>query len=117
LFPAKKGDNAQTGGEEMKSIATDQTQKWKIKTSARSSCDCDGSVLLDTEKGVFYGANTLGSQIWESIRRSPDGVTVESLCDQIASNVEVPREQFARDVQEYLQELETRGLLEKEKPR
>jgi hypothetical protein len=107
----------ESGGEAMKSTAVDQTQKWKVKASARSSCDCDGSVLLDTEKGVFYGANTLGSQIWESIRQSPDGVTVESLCEQIANNVEIPREQFARDVQEYLQELETRGLLEKDKSR
>jgi len=107
----------ESGGEEMRSTAADQTQKWKVKASARSSCDCDGSVLLDTEKGVFYGANTLGSQIWESIRRSRDGVTVESLCEQIANNVEDPREQFARDVQEYLQELETPGLLEKERTR
>ena len=95
----------------MKSSPTTQRPRWKITASARSSSDRDGCVLLDTEKGVFYGANSLGSKIWELLRESPNGVTSESLLDRIATEVEVPREQFARDLDEYLQHLATQGLL------
>ena len=95
----------------MKSSPTTQMPRWKIAASARSSSDRDGCVLLDTEKGVFYGANSLGSKIWELIRESPNGVTSGGLLDLIASAVEVPREQLARDLDEYLQNLAKQGLL------
>lgn len=95
----------------MKSSPTIHRQRWKIAASARSSSDRDGCVLLDTEKGVFYGANSLGSKIWELIRENPDGVTSEGLLDRIASAVEIPREQLARDLDEYLQHLAAQGLL------
>lgn len=91
-----------------------QNQRWKISASARSSSDRDGCVLLDTERGVFYGANTLGSKIWELILQSPHGVTVESLLERMTAEVEIPREQFARDLEEYLQNLTTQGLLMKD---
>ena len=95
----------------MKSPPAAERPRWKITASARSSSDRDGCVLLETEKGVFYGTNSLGSKIWELIRESPDGVTLESLLDQMANEVEIPREQFARDLDEYLQHLVTQGLL------
>jgi len=95
----------------MQSPGTTQRPRWRIAASARSSSDRDGCVLLDTEKGVFFGANSLGSKIWELIRENPDGVTSESLLDHVANEVEVPREQFARDLDEYLQNLVTQGLL------
>lgn len=95
----------------MKSPPAAERPRWKIAASTRSSSDRDGCVLLDTERGVFYGTNSLGSKIWELIRESPDGVTLESLLDQMANEVEIPREQFARDLDEYLQHLVTQGLL------
>ena len=42
----------------MKSPLARENQTWKIAASARSSSDRDGCVLLDTEKGMFYGAST-----------------------------------------------------------
>lgn len=95
----------------MKSPAATEKRRWRIAAPTRSSSDRDGCVLLDTEKGVFYGTNSLGSKIWELIRESPDGVTLESLLDRMANEVEVPREQLARDLDEYLQHLATQGLL------
>jgi Coenzyme PQQ synthesis protein D (PqqD) len=95
----------------MNSPPKTQGPRWKIAASARSSSDRDGCVLLDTEKGVFYGANPLGSKIWELIRESPNGVTSEVLLERMASELEVPREQFARDLDEYLHHLATQGLL------
>jgi Coenzyme PQQ synthesis protein D (PqqD) len=91
-----------------------QSQKWKIAPSVRSSSDRDGSVLLDTEKGVFYGANSLGSKIWELIRVSPEGITSESLSDRLTTEIDVSRDQFARDLEDYLQRLAVQGLLVKE---
>ena len=72
----------------MKSPLARENQTWKIAASARSSSDRDGCVLLDTEKGMFYGANSLGSKIWELIRESPNGVTSESLLERMAHEVE-----------------------------
>jgi len=100
----------------MKFPPTKQGPRWKIAASARSSSDRDGCVLLDTEKGVFYGANSLGTRIWELIRESPNGVTSEAMLDRMASELEVPREQFARDLDEYLHHLVTQGLLAPESP-
>jgi hypothetical protein len=88
-----------------------QTQKWKIAPAVRSSSDRDGSVLLDTEKGVFYGANSLGSKIWELIRENPAGITAEGLSDSLATEIDIPRDQFTRDLEEYLRNLSAQGLL------
>ena len=98
----------------MKSPLTSPGTRWKIAASARSSSDRDGCVLLDTEKGVFYGANTLGSKIWELIRENPSGITFESLLDRIATGVEVSRDQLSRDIDEYLEHLAEQGLLTRE---
>jgi hypothetical protein len=105
------------GGDKMKSLTTASTVRWRIAAVARSSFDRDGSVLLDTEKGVFYGANSLGSKIWESIRQCPEGITAESLLGQVICDVDVPRDQFGRDLNEYLKHLESRGLLTTQPPR
>lgn len=98
----------------MKSLPTTQGTRWKIAASARSSSDRDGCVLLDMERGVFYGANPLGSRIWELIRENPSGITFDSLLDMVAADVEVPREQLSRDLDEYLQHLSGEGLLIRE---
>lgn len=99
----------------MQPSGTTQGTRWKIAASARSSSDRDGCVLLDMERGVFYGANPLGSRIWEWIREKPSGITFESLVDLVAADdVEVPRDQISRDLDEYLQRLAGEGLLIRE---
>jgi hypothetical protein len=98
----------------MTAMHSHENQRWKIAASARSSSDRDGCVLLDTERGVFYGANALGSKIWELILESPNGVTVKDLMDRTAVEAEVPHEQFARNLEEYLLTLTAQGLLTKE---
>ena len=90
---------------------TDQSLRWKIAPSVRSSSDRDGCVLLDTEKGVFYGANAVGSKIWELIRETPNGITAEALANRLASDAEIPREEFMGDLAEYLRHLAAQGLL------
>jgi hypothetical protein len=89
----------------------DRDMKWKVASSVRCSFDRDGCVLLDTKKGVFYGANTLGSKIWELIRESPQQITVQNLLGKLPGDITASKEQLARDVEEYLQNLTAQGLL------
>lgn len=96
----------------MNSPTKERELKWRVAPSVRLSFDRDGCVLLDTKKGVFYGANMLGSKIWELIRESPDDVAVENLLNRLPADIEVSsREQLARDVEEYLLTLAAQGLL------
>jgi hypothetical protein len=100
------------GGYPMNSPTKERELKWRVAPSVRLSFDRDGCVLLDTKKGVFYGANMLGSKIWELIRESPDDVAVENLLNRLPADIEVSsREQLARDVEEYLLTLAAQGLL------
>lgn len=68
-----------------------------------------GSVLLDLSSELYFGLNTVGTQIWQYIG---DGATESEIIDRLDSDYEqVDRATLARDVTTLVAELKERELL------
>lgn len=81
-----------------------------VASEHQTSAQVDGEeVVLDLERGIYYGLNAMGSQIWSMIQ-SPS--TVGEVIDAIVEEYDVSREQCADDVVAYLHDLEDSGLVE-----
>ena len=68
----------------------------------------DETVLLDLERGIYFGLDGVGQRIWESIG---DGLTLGETAAAIVSEYEVDAAKAQSDVIEFARELVGRGLL------
>lgn len=84
---------------------------WAISPHVRSTIDADGGVLLDIEKGLCYSLNIAGAKIWKAIESGAGEATFTDIVALLADQFTVPPEQLAQDVDEYLQDLEKKGLI------
>jgi len=67
----------------------------------------DETVLLDLNRGVYFGLNGVGSLIWELIQRPQ---TVETVYSAVLEQYEVDPETCRRDVLRLLEDLREAGL-------
>ena len=68
----------------------------------------DELVLLDLNRGVYYGLDPIGARIWELLSEGLDeSAIVTRLCDEY----EVGREQLRADLAKLVGELRECGLL------
>jgi Coenzyme PQQ synthesis protein D (PqqD) len=65
-------------------------------------------VILDLEKGKYFGLNEVGTRIWEQIG---EGKTVREITDAIVAEFEVSLETAGSDIKALLVELEAMGLV------
>lgn len=71
--------------------------------------ELDGeAVLLDFGSGRYFGLNPVGTRVWTTIA---SGGTVDAAIDAVAAEFDAAREDIARDVDELVAELLSRGLL------
>src|SRR5215471_2029746 len=70
----------------------------------------DGAVLLDTDSGVYYGLDPVGTRIWELVGTS-DGASEEQIVRELSADYAVDEHRLRADVSEFLAALEARGLL------
>ncbi len=70
----------------------------------------DGAVLLNTDSGVYYGLDPVGTRIWELVG-STDGASEEQIVRELGAAYDVDDDQLRSDVSEFLTVLEARGLL------
>ncbi len=74
------------------------------------SCDLGGeSVILALKAGMYYGMNSLGNFIWNSIQKP---IKVSSLRDRILEEYQVKPDQCERDLVELMKTLLANGLIE-----
>lgn len=69
----------------------------------------DETVMMDIEKGSYFGLNPTGSRIW-SLLAEP--VVIGDLCDRLTVEFEVPQEQCEKQVIGFLENLLERGLVQ-----
>jgi hypothetical protein len=84
---------------------------WAISPHARATIDGDGGVLLDIEKGLCYSLNLVGAKIWRAIESGNGQATFEHIVNAVGPQFIVPREQLVRDIDEYLRDLDEKGLI------
>jgi hypothetical protein len=75
----------------------------------RSTHGQDGAIVLDIEQGQMFNVNLAGSRILELLET---GTPASDIADAISLEFEISRETAMQDVQEFLQTLQERRLLE-----
>ncbi|CAK0777521.1 PqqD family protein [Gammaproteobacteria bacterium] len=68
----------------------------------------EGLALLDIERGAYFDFNAVARSIWEALD-SP--ITPTELRDQLLATYDVPPEQCFIEVMEFLNYLQSKGLL------
>lgn len=69
----------------------------------------DETVMMDARKGVYYGLDAIGSEIWTRLK---EPVTVETLLARLAEEFDAAPGEIERDVIDLLSDLAEHGLLE-----
>ena len=68
----------------------------------------DEAVILNMDKGVYYGLNAVGARVWELIQ-TPQ--TLSALCAAVTDEYAVDPEQCRQDIQTLLAEMQAQGLV------
>jgi hypothetical protein len=68
----------------------------------------DELVLLDLQKGVYYGLNATGARIWELLA---SGLSIDETIACLESEHHASRESLTRDVVDLIEELRERDLI------
>ena len=68
----------------------------------------DGAVLLELEKGVYYGLDPIGLRIWHMISEQR---SIGTICEQLNLEYDVSQNKLSSDVINLLSELEQNGLV------
>lgn len=84
---------------------------WAISPHVRATVGADGAVLLDIEKGLCYSLNPVGAKIWQAIEAAEGRATFENIVNALTQLFTVSHEQLARDIDEYLRDLEKERLI------
>ena len=84
---------------------------WAVSPNVRATMDADGGVLLDIEKGVCYSLNFVAAKTWLAIESARGQASFEDIVDALVPQFTVPLEQLVRDIDEYLRDLEKKGLI------
>jgi hypothetical protein len=69
----------------------------------------DETVLLNSQTGVYYGLNGVGSRIWELLA---EGKNLKTICECLKAEYKVSPEALQMDALRLVQELQAKGLLE-----
>ncbi len=67
-----------------------------------------GVVLLDIVSGDYYGLNEVGSRIWTLLQ---EGRSPGEVLRVLLSDYSLPEEDLRSDIQQFLQQLQTKGLI------
>ena len=68
----------------------------------------DEIVMMDIDKGSYYGLNGCGTQIWALLTQP---ITVGNICHRLTEEFEVSSTQCEKDVIDFLQNLSARDML------
>jgi len=79
------------------------------QSKGQVSTEIDGEVvLMDVEKGSYYGMNPILSHIWKLIEQP---TAVSALCAQLTKEYDVSGEECQKDVLESLEQLKKENLI------
>jgi hypothetical protein len=92
----------------MEPIRMTPENKFIISTQAMSRKVGEETVILDLGSGNYFGLDPVGSRFWQLIE---DGQTFAQLCDTIAEEYDVTREQLEEDLSALARQLAERRLI------
>jgi len=65
-------------------------------------------VLLDLERGIYYGLDPVGARMWQLLA---SGSSIETVVEAMLDEYDVEREQLQADLESLAKELREHGLL------
>ena len=68
-------------------------------------------VLLDFERGIYYGLNPVGARVWELLA---EGKSTDEIIDLLTDEFDVERTEAKGDVMALMDDLAANGLLGQE---
>lgn len=68
-------------------------------------------VLLDFERGIYYGLNPAGARIWELFA---EGKSIDEIVDLLTGEFDVERTDAKKDVEALMDDLAANGLVSAE---
>lgn len=68
----------------------------------------DDLVLFSANKGMYYGTQSIGQQIWEHLETE---IQLADLCDRLQASFDVERDTCEREVVAFLTQLQQEGLI------
>jgi hypothetical protein len=80
----------------------------RIVPDIRAATDADGAVLLNVATGAVFSLNEVGGRIWAMIEK---GLPRERILVSLAAEFDVPEEQLENDLNLFLEQLESKGLV------
>ena len=90
----------------------DRNCSWAIANHVRATCNVDGAVLLDIDKGLCYSLNAVGGRIWQALEAGHGPSSIEDIVAALAKEfTEVPRQQLELDIESCLRDLENKALI------
>ncbi|MCF2502941.1 PqqD family protein [Dyadobacter sp. CY107] len=84
--------------------------KYQLTTDQISSKVAGETVILNHNKGAYYGLNDVGVLVWDNLEKGPQ--TIESLCNAVTSEYEVDPETCKSDIDTLLKDLISEKLVE-----
>ena len=66
-------------------------------------------VLLDYDRGIYYGLNPVGARVWQLLS---DGEASDRIIEMLEGEYDVARETLEADLAALLRELEAKELVE-----
>lgn len=87
-------------------------KKYRRAESAMSSKVEDDSIILSAEQGKYFSFGPVGTLIWDQLSSA---VTREELVDSVCARFEVDTASCGKDVDDFLTQLESAGLVEESK--
>ncbi|MCF0060857.1 PqqD family protein [Dyadobacter chenwenxiniae] len=84
--------------------------KYQLTSDQISSKVAGETVILNHNKGAYYGLDEVGAVVWDNLERGPQ--TLDSLCNAVISEYEVDPETCKSDIDLLLKDLIFEKLVE-----
>lgn len=87
-------------------------QRFRFSAEQVSSLVSDETVILNHDRGVYYGLSEVGTTLWQALESGPQ--SFDALCHVVMVAYEVDRQTCETDVTTLLHELIGENLVETE---
>lgn len=84
--------------------------KYQLTSDQIASKVAGETVILNHNKGAYYGLDEVGVLIWDTLEKGPQ--TIDSLCDVVVDEYEIDKETCKSDIDMLLKDLISEKLVE-----
>lgn len=83
-------------------------QKLKISPETFANAIGDETVLLQIKRGVYFGLDPVGTQIWQGLEK---GESLRLICDGLAREFSMDLSEIEQDARKFLEDLKANEII------